>query len=216
MSSPGNITSTWRLIAGLIAGALTGTAMGGGVDIIGSQIGILSSVLAIIVGFAATYLLKEGSPRREKPSNIGSLALIIVLACYVVVGRFIINITSDNKAYYIAMYAAAGLILLWLVFTSIAESSLLTAFGIGGFCCGFLGVIAAAIMPGQFAALFSQLSLSGEKTIVYTSIGLICAIPGAFAAVAGRMSGWGLAEHTAEEVWCFMPDGRMYSRKDSH
>ncbi|MCR5661114.1 MAG: hypothetical protein K6G50_03170 [bacterium] len=213
MSTPGNGTSTWRLIAGLIAGALTGTAMGGGVDIIGSQIGILSSVLAIIVGFAATYLLKEGSPRREKPSNLGSLALIIVLACYVVVGRFIINMT--DKAY-IAMYAAAGLVMLWLVFTSIAESSLLTAFGIGGFCCGFLGVIAAAIMPGQFAALFSQLSLSEEKTIVYTSIGLICAIPGAFAAVAGRMSGWGLAEHTAEEVWCFMPDGRMYSRKDSH
>ena len=103
MNSLGKMTSNWRLIAGLIAGALTGTAMGGGVDIIGSQIGILSSILAIIVGFAATYLLKEGSPRREKPSTLGSVALIIILACYVVVGRFIINMTEPA---YIAMYAA--------------------------------------------------------------------------------------------------------------
>lgn len=212
MGSVSKLSSGWRFIAALISGVLISLAIGQGVQLISFEVSTLAAVLSLIVSFAATYLLKEGSPRREKPSMVGVIALLVTLATYLVIGRMVF---TESGLVWFGVYVLAGAIIGWLVFTSVAETPLLSAFGIGGFCGGLLGVLCAFIFSGAFLSLMSQLTQSYEKTMVYTSIGLICAIPGAFGAVCGRLSGWGLAENKNEEVWGFGPDGRLYVRKDN-
>lgn len=200
-----------RLLLGLLAGALIGAAMGQGVDLVSTPVSIMAASLSVLFGFISTYLLKEAVPRREKPSILGTIALLLMLACYLVIGRIVVYSCGVPC---IAMYAAAGIILLWLVFTSIAEASLLSAFGIGGFCGGFGGILVPWIFKMSFSPLMDCLNgnASGE-TLVYTCLALICTIPGAVAAVAGRMSGWGLLDHTKENVWAFNSDGRLYVKQ---
>lgn len=200
-----------RLFFGLAVGALVGTAMGRCVDLVSVPTAILTSCLSVLVGFLSTYLLKEGLPRRESPSSMGTVALLLVLACYLVIGHRLLEL--DNL-FSQGMFALAGVVLLFLIFTSVAEGSLLYAFGIGGFCGGVGGLIALLIFKGQFAPLFDLLSGDpGELKMVYAYMAILCMIPSAFAAVAGRLSGWGLVEHTKEDVWAFNADGRLYVKK---
>ena len=91
-SSSGGI----RLLLGLIAGALIGVSMGLGVDIVGTETAIMAAAVSVIVGFASTYLLKMGVPRRDKPSAMGIVALLVMLACYLVIGRLVL--ATDNTA----------------------------------------------------------------------------------------------------------------------
>ena len=206
-SSSGGI----RLLLGLIAGALIGVSMGLGVDIVGTETAIMAAAVSVIVGFASTYLLKMGVPRRDKPSAMGIVALLVMLACYLVIGRLVL--APDNTAC-VAMYAIAGLILAWFFLTSVAEGSLLYAFGIGGLGGGILGLVVPIAFAASFSLLFNSFNNNpDEKTLVSLYLVLICTIPGAFAAAAGRMSGWGLVEHTKEDVWAFNSDGRLYVKQ---
>lgn len=200
-----------RLVAALAVGIIMGYVMGQGVDYITTEVSTLASVLAAVFGFAATYLLKEGSPRREQPSNLGTIGLLIMLACYLVIGRLVI-LQTDGMC--IFLYALVGALLIWLTFTATAETPLLSAFGIGGFCSGFMGVIITFMLPEQFNALLSLVNFPDERAMIYTNIGLICALPGAFAALAGRLSGWGLVQNTKEEIWAFTAEGRLYTKKE--
>lgn len=211
MTKENEIPSSIRLLLGLLVGILISMAMGQDVDFVAKETSIMASVLSIIIGLLSTYLLRLGMPRREKPSTMGTTALLLVLACYLVIGRMVLASEGLGNT---LMYAAAGVIMAWLIFTSIAESSLLYAFCIGGFCGGLGGVVIPMIFSSSFAPLFSYLTSDpSEKAMVSTYLALICTVPGAFAAVAGRLSGWGLLEHTKEDVWAFNSDGRLYVKQ---
>ncbi|MGM9998873.1 MAG: hypothetical protein ACI38Q_05725 [Candidatus Bruticola sp.] len=211
MTRENEVPSSVRLLLGLLVGVLVGVTMGQGVDFIATETSVMASVLSVIIGLLSTYLLRLGMPRREKPSTMGTIGLLLVLACYLVIGNIVL---ASSAMIFVLMYGIAGAIMAWLIFTSIAESSLLYAFGIGGFCGGFGGVLVPMIFSGSFAPLLNYLTTSpSEKTIVATYLALICTIPGAFAAVAGRLSGWGLLEHTKEDVWAFNSDGRLYVKQ---
>ena len=211
MTKENEIPSNVRLLLGIIVGVLIGVTMGQSVDFVAQETSIMAASLSVVIGLLSTYLLRLGMPRREKPSTMGTTALLLVLACYLVIGKIVLATEGLGGT---LMYAAAGVIMAWLIFTSIAESSLLYAFCIGGFCGGLGGVILPLILGSSFSPLFDYLTSNpSEKTMVSTYLALICTVPGAFAAVAGRLSGWGLLEHTKEDVWAFNSDGRLYVKQ---
>lgn len=211
MTKENEIPSSVRLLLGLLVGVLISVTMGQGVDFVAKETSIMASLLSVVIGLLSTYLLRLGMPRREKPSTMGTIALLLVLACYLVIGKIVL---ASAALSYTLMYAAAGVIMAWLIFTSIAESSLLYAFCIGGFCGGLGGVVFPMILGSSFAPLFDYLTSDpSEKAMVSTYLALICTVPGAFAAAAGRLSGWGLLEHTKEDVWAFNSDGRLYVKQ---
>lgn len=215
MNPENSVSTEARLTIGLVAAVIAAMAIGSCVEMIGESLAILSGVLAAIVGLVSTVVLKNASPRREQPSTLGAVAIMLLLACYIVIG---IRIIDSQSVLAILGYLLSGAALTWLLFTSTAETPLLSAFGIGGFFCGFLGIIVTAIYSDPFNPLLGQVadSAQGEITWIYAAIALTCAIPGAFGAIAGRLSGWGLAEHQTEEIWAFTADGRLYTRKDTH
>lgn len=204
MNQENEMPSEIRLLLGLSVGVLVGIAMGQGVDLIRNPVSVTASVLSVIVGFISAYLLKRAHPRREKPSGIGNTALLLLLASYLVIGKLI---WTNSHVFGISLYAVAGVILVWLVFTSTAEPSLLLSFCVGGFGGGFGGILALALFSAPFSPLMDVVS-TADQSLVRLYIALICTIPGAFAAVAARMSGWGLMGHMKEEVWAFDKDGR--------
>lgn len=205
MDRESGIPSGVRLILGLMVGVLIGIAMGKGVDVVRTQVSITTSVLAVISGFVATYILKMATPRCEKPTMLGISALLLVLACYIVVGNKVL-LNSGTSA--IVAYACAGVLMALLVFTSTAESSLLWAFCIGGLLSGLLGLSVLTLFPRSFSLITNNLN-TAELATFRNYLSLMCTIPGSFAAVAGRLSGWGLAGKAKEDIWVFDNDGKL-------
>ncbi len=211
MNNSTNNNTLLRLFLGIAASAGVGVLMAMQVDIISTPLSILVASLTAVTGLVSAKLLVAASPRRERPSRLGTAALILFLALYVVVGKIF---WSSASILVLLAYLLTGLVFLWLVFTARAETTLLSAIGIGGFCSGFLGVLIVALYKSPFAFLMNQISSPSESTTIYTSIGLMCAISGIFAAITSRLSGWGLVETRSQESWGFTNDGRLYVRKD--
>ncbi|MBQ7528411.1 hypothetical protein IJT10_00710 [bacterium] len=205
MDRENGIPSGVRLILGLMVGVLIGIAMGRGVDVIRTQVSLTTSILAIVSGLVSTYVLKLATPRCERPTMLGISALLLVLACYIAVGNKVL-LNSGTSA--IVAYACAGVLMALLVFTSTAESSLLWAFCIGGFLSGLLGMSVSFIFPNCFSVITNNLNPS-ELATFRNYLSLMCTIPGSFAAVAGRLSGWGLVGKAKEEIWVFDNDGKL-------
>jgi len=201
----------WRLLAGLLAGATVGAVMGQGFELIPSAVSLLAACTAGLIGVLATLILRAGTPRRERPSRAGATVLMVLLASYLVVGRLV---WTNLGALEIFSYLAAGCVMTWLVFTSLAESPLLTAFGLGGLLGAACGVLVPMVAPTTFDPLFSLLTQAHEKSIGYGALSLLCAFAGAFTAMAGRLSGFGLAESRHDDVWRFNPEGRLATGKE--
>lgn len=212
MNNSDNASASFiRIFLGLLASIGVGVIVSQQVDIIGNPLSIIVGVLTIITGLISTKILTAVAPRREKPSRYGGLAMIVFLAAYAVLGKMLWN--SASALAFLA-YVAAGGIYIWLVFTSIAETALIYAIGLGGFLSGLIGVTLIAIYPAPVQELMSNVVVPTEKNIIYTSIGLICAFSGAFASIAGRLSGWGLVENRTTQTWTFNEEGRLQIRKD--
>ena len=202
----------WRLLAGLLAGSTVGAVMGQGVDLVPSAVSLMAAVAAATIGALSTMFLRAGYPRREKPSRAGALALMVLLASYLAVGRLVWENLGGLEMVY---YLAAGAVMAWLVFTSVAETPLLTAFGLGGLMGALTGVVVPIAMTNAFDPLLSLMTLTSERNITYAALGLLCAFAGAFTAVAGRLSGFGLAETRHDDVWTFGPKGRLETRRET-
>lgn len=200
-----------RLFLGLLASIGVGIIISQQVDIIGNPLSAIVGVLTLCIGLISTKMLNAVSPRREKPSRYGGLAMIIFLAAYAVLGKML---WSSASAPAFLAYVVAGGIYIWLVFTSIAETALIYAIGIGGFLSGVIGVVIVAAYPAPIQELLANVSVPTEKNMIYTSIGLICAFSGAFASIAGRLSGWGLVENTTTQTWTFNEEGRLQESRD--
>lgn len=202
----------WRLLAGLLAGSTVGAVMGQGVDLVPSEVSLMAAASAAVIGVASTLFLRAGFPRREKPSRAGAVALMVLLASYLVIGRLVWQNLGGLEVLY---YLVAGSVMAWLVFTWVAETSLLMAFGLGGLLGALTGVVVPIAMTGTFDPLLSLMTLSSERNITYAALGLLCAFAGAFTAVAGRLSGFGLVETRHDDVWTFGPKGRLETRRES-
>ena len=200
-----------RLFLGIAASVAVGAIVSQQVDIIGTPLAVLVSIMTALAGILSTVIINAVAPRREKPSRYGNLAMIIFLAAYVVLGKILWS--SASPAAFLA-YIAAGCVYIWLVLTAVAETALIYAIGFGGFFSGFLGVVTIATYTSPFRELLSHITTPAERTMIYTSIGLICAFSGAFAAVSGRLSGWGLAENKTTQTWTFDEKGMLVIRKD--
>ena len=196
----------WRLLAGLLAGATVGSVMGQGVELVGYPVSMMAAISSVLIGVGSAMFLRSNTPRRERPSTPGSAALMILLASYIVIGRLV---WSSLGGVEFAYYAASGVVIVWLVFTAVAESPLLYAFGMGGLLGALCGVFVPVLLPGPFDPLFSLLTQSSERWMVYANLGLLCAFSGAFSAVAARLSGFGLAESRHDSVWRFDQEGRL-------
>ena len=136
---------------------------------------------------------------------------MILLASYLVVGRLVWLQLGPME---FVSYLAAGGVMAWLVFTALAETPLLTAFGLGGLLGAGCGVLVPMVVPTSFDPLFSLLTQAHENSIGYGALSLLCAFAGAFTAVAGRLSGFGLAESRHDDVWRFNPEGRLATGKE--
>ena len=201
-----------RFYLALLASVTAGVLMASHVDMIALPLSILVAILTIFSGVLSTKLLVAASPRRESPSRLGGMALIIFLAIYCVVGK---TLWADASIVPFAIYLLVGAIYVWLIFTSVAETSLLSSYCIGGFCSCFLGVLCIDLVP-FFSVLTSQISTPAESTTLYTSLAFVCAISGSFAAISTRMSGWGLIDSTRQITWAFTPTGRLFLLQENN
>lgn len=193
-----------------MAAAVMGGVMGMGIDIAGPQASLMAATVAVLVGVGATQFLRAGYPRREKPSTAGTAALMILLCSYLVVGRLVWAQLGPGE---IGAYAASGVVMVWLVFTAVAESPLLAAFAVGGLVGAVSGVVIPLVWQGPFSPLFAIVRQPAEVSLVYAGLGLLCAFSGAFAAVAGRLSGFGLVEGRRDPVWRFDEEGRRETQE---
>lgn len=194
-----------RLMGGVGAAAVMGGVMGMGIDIAGSQASVMAGLVAILVGVAATVFVRAGYPRREKPSTAGTVALMLLLCSYLVVGRLVWIQLGPGE---IGAYAASGVVFTWLVFTAVAETPLLSSFAVGGLLGAVSGVVIPLVWQAPFGPLFAVVRQPAEVSLVYAGLGLLCAFSCAFAAVAGRLSGYGLLEARRDPVWRFDEQGR--------
>ena len=200
-----------KYLAGLVASVGVGAIISQQVDIISTPLTILVSVLTIISGFISTKMLSKVAPRRDTPSSMGAFAVILFLAAYVVTGKLLWDV--GTWPYFLA-YMLTGGIFVWMVLTSIAEASLLYAIGMGGFFSGFVGVVVVAAIDTPFLDLFSRVTDPTENALIFKSLALIFALTGAFSAITGRLSGWGLAENQVQQTWTFNKEGRLEVRYD--
>ena len=207
MSNSNNANySLLRLFLGLVASIGVGIIISQQVDIIGGTLSFIVGILTAITGLLSTKMLNAVAPRREKPSRLGGFAMILFLAAYVVLGKML---WSNASIWGLLAYILAGSVYIWLSLTAVAETALVYAIGLGGFLSGFISLVVISTYTAPIQVLLTDITLPTERTIIYTSIGLICAFSGAFAAIAGRLSGWGLAENRSTETWSFNEEGRL-------
>lgn len=199
------VAAPLRLLAGLLAGATMGALMGQGVDLVSSAVSVMAACVAVGVGLASTVLIRAGAPRKEKPSKTGAVALMVVLASYLVVGRLVWENLDWSHVF---AYLGLGVVMVWLVFSWVAEAPLLWSFGLGGLLGAISGVVLPLFLRSTFEPLFALATQASEKSLILAGLGLLCALAGAFSAVAGRLSGWGLTEDRYERVWTFDDEGR--------
>lgn len=200
-----------KFLAGLLASVGIGVIISQQVDIVSSPLTLLVTLLTIVSGIFSTKMLSKVAPRRDAPSRLGTFAVILFLAAYVVTGKMLWDIGTWP---YLLSYLVAGGVFVWMVFTSVAEVYLLYAICMGGFFSGFVGVLLVATIDTPFISLFSRVTMPTEKAMIFKSIALICALTGAFAAIAGRLSGLGLAENQIQQTWTFNKEGRLEVRYD--
>ena len=95
MNNSDNASASFlRIFLGLLASIAVGIIISQQVDIIGNPLSVIVGILTFCTGLIATKMLNAVAPRREKPSRIGSLAMIIFLAAYAVLGKMLWNSAS--------------------------------------------------------------------------------------------------------------------------
>jgi hypothetical protein len=192
-----------RLAGGLLAGAWVGALMGLGVERVPKPAALAVALAAVVAGLISTLLLRNWYPRPEKPSPPGVTAVALLLACYLVVGRVI---WANLGATALVGYLASGLVMVLLVYTTQAERPLLGAFLSGGLLGALVVVLGVVVARGPFAPVLDEAGTSAP--LIYAVLGLMGAFAGAFAAVAGRASRWGL-ESPLDKAWKFDEEGRL-------
>jgi hypothetical protein len=192
-----------RLTAGLVAGTWIGGLMGLGLERVPKAAALAAAIAALVAGMVSTLLLRNWYPKPEKPSPPGIAALVLLLACYLVVGRVV---WANLGAGALVGYLASGLVMVLLVFTTQAERPLLGAFITGGLLGALVAVIGPLLARGAFAPVLDEAGTSAP--LIYAALGLMGAFAGAFSAVAGRASRWGL-EMPLDKAWKFDEEGRL-------